>query len=190
MIRKDSDEVFLWHAWHVWHVWHEWHEWHMYMLFALFTPLILLHTHNTFKTENFVCFNIAKLISFKYLKSRHSIAKRSFIAGPVYCSNLGRGELYLQLLHQPTIQPTNNDDTDNFEVGGLWPTGQSSRGSHLLTESAQISDKYPAGWKHVFKKLVLPKGSHLLKNNTVLWKTFIKWWPPPVLYLWNPYSDF
>ena len=24
-----------------------------------------------------------------------------------------------------------------------------------------------------------PKGSHPLKNNTVLWKTFIKWWPLP-----------
>ena len=23
------------------------------------------------------------------------------------------------------------------------------------------------------------KGSHPLKNNTVLWKKFIKWWPPP-----------
>ena len=34
------------------------------------------------------------------------------------------------------------------------------------------------------------KGSHPSKNTGILWNTFIKWLPlPPVLLLWNPYSD-
>ena len=36
----------------------------------------------------------------------------------------------------------------------------------------------------------LNKGSHHLKKKGILRKTFTKWWPPLVLYLWNPYSDF
>ena len=42
----------------------------------------------------------------------------------------------------------------------------------------------------LIQKIAEYLGKPSFKKTSVLWKTFIKWWPPPVLYLWNPYSDF
>ena len=80
---------------------------------------------------------------------------------------------------------------ENFFVENLLlaPTGALVVMMVYYISAPTFSDFYSVHWCNWCYKCH-SKGSHRSKNNGILWNNFIKRWPPPVLHLWNPYSDF
>ena len=59
----------------------------------------------------------------------------------------------------------------------------------LLSFHVHHNDCYTSLFQIALRSIA--KGSIPLKKSGILWKSFTKWRPPPpVLLLWNPYSEF